>query len=66
MIVEFTASELMKGNVLDDLEKEVLRQAMVYCRYNKSKVALCLGVSRGTIYNRLTQHFGRDLSGVYK
>lgn len=50
-------SNLYKS-VLDIIEPPMLDAIMVFTRYNQSKAAKCLGLSRGTLRRKLIQHFG--------
>ncbi len=50
-------SNLYKS-ILDVIEPPMLDAIMVFTRYNQSKAAKCLGLSRGTLRRKLIQHFG--------
>jgi DNA-binding NtrC family response regulator len=46
-------------NALEHAEKEIYKYAMETHKYNQSKAAKALGVSRGTLRNKL-QHYYPD------
>ena len=45
-------------SILDIIEPPMLDAIMAFTRYNQVKAAKCLGLSRGTLRKKLTQHFG--------
>lgn len=57
MKVNLNATDVDLKNVLELVEKEVYKQAMEMCKYNQSKAAKELGVSRNTFRTKLKQHF---------
>lgn len=44
--------------VLSEIEPPLLKALMEYTRYNQSKAASILGLSRGTTRKKLAQYFG--------
>lgn len=44
------------GQTLEDMEKNMIKQAMVQCEGNLSLVAQQLGISRQTLYNKLKRY----------
>lgn len=46
------------GQILGELEKEVLETAIKTSRYNQTKAAKKLGISRGSFRSKLREHFG--------
>lgn len=62
--VEHYMSEL-KGNspvelyhlVLEEVEIPLYRAVMEHCKYNQSRAAMMLGVSRGTLRTKLRKYF---------
>ena len=49
-------SDLYKS-ILNVIEPPMLDAIMAFTRYNQSKAAECLGLSRGTLRRKLIQHF---------
>ena len=45
-------------SLLDIIEPPLLKALMEHCRYNQSRVAQKLGLSRGTLRHKLIEHFG--------
>lgn len=48
---------LTGGSVLELAEKEILKTIMKVCKYNQSRAAINLGVSRGCLRAKLAHHF---------
>lgn len=42
---------------LDEFDRQLLEQTMLLCKFNQSKVARVLGLSRGTVRNKLKDLF---------
>ncbi len=49
--------------VLEQIEPSLLETIMKYCRYNQSKAADVLGLSRGTLRAKLIKYFGDQYCG---
>ena len=43
--------------VLEEIETPLFRAVMEYCKYNQSRAAQILGVSRGTLRTKLRRYF---------
>ena len=43
--------------VLEEIEIPLFRAVMEHCKYNQSRAALMLGISRGTLRTKLRQYF---------
>ena len=43
--------------VLEEIETPIFRAVMEHCKYNQSRAALMLGVSRGTLRTKLRRYF---------
>ena len=43
--------------VLEEIETPLFRAVMEHCKYNQSRAALMLGVSRGTLRTKLRRYF---------
>jgi Fis family transcriptional regulator len=43
--------------VLDEVETPLFKAVMEHCKYNQSRAALMLGVSRGTLRTKLRHYF---------
>lgn len=43
--------------VLEEVEAPLFRAVMEHCKYNQSRAALMLGISRGTLRTKLRQYF---------
>lgn len=43
--------------VLEEIETPLLRAVMEHCKYNQSRAADILGISRGTLRTKLRQYF---------
>lgn len=50
--------------VMDEIEEPLYQSTMEHCKYNQSRAALILGVSRGTLRTRLKQFFGDKYVGT--
>ena len=51
----------LKGSGLLELyEKDIIRNVMRVCKYNQSKAAINLGISRGGLRSKLKHHFGEE------
>lgn len=70
-LLENTIEETVEGLVQDGctdihqsiielIEPQMYRSAMYMNKYNQSKAAKSLGVSRGTLRTKLLQYFGRE------
>lgn len=56
----FERGALTGRAVLELAEKEIILIAMKTNKYNQSKAATNLGVSRGTLRTKLKQYFGEE------
>ncbi len=45
------------GFVLEEIETPLFRAVMEHCKYNQSKAASMLGISRGTLRTKLRDYF---------
>ncbi|OGV39000.1 MAG: Fis family transcriptional regulator [Legionellales bacterium RIFCSPHIGHO2_12_FULL_42_9] len=43
--------------VLEEIETPLFRAVMEYCKYNQSRAAIMLGISRGTLRTKLRRYF---------
>lgn len=43
--------------VLEEVETPLFRAVMEYCKYNQSRAAVILGISRGTLRTKLRHYF---------
>ncbi|MDX2346170.1 MAG: helix-turn-helix domain-containing protein [Legionella sp.] len=43
--------------VLEEVETPLFRSVMEHCKYNQSRAALMLGISRGTLRTKLRRYF---------
>lgn len=43
--------------VMDEIEAPLLKYILQHCRYNQSRAATMLGLSRGTLRTKLRRHF---------
>lgn len=43
--------------VLEEVEMPLFRAVMEYCKYNQSRAAIMLGISRGTLRTKLRRYF---------
>lgn len=43
--------------VLEEIETPLFRAVMEHCKYNQSRAALLLGISRGTLRTKLRRYF---------
>ena len=50
--------------VMEEVEAPLYRAAMEHCRYNQSRAALLLNVSRSTLRRKLTYYFGDKYLGT--
>ncbi len=55
-IAEESAAGVGPGRTLPDVEREMVEQALVQARYNKSRAARALGLSRAQFYVRLRRY----------
>lgn len=49
--------------VLEEVETPLLRAVMEHCKYNQSKAAQMLGISRGTLRTKLKAYFNDKYVG---
>jgi len=49
--------------VLEQIEPSLFRAVIEHCRYNQSKAAAMLGLSRGTCRTKLIKYFGDRYCG---
>lgn len=50
--------------VIDEVESPLFKVVMEYCKYNQSKAAILLGISRGTLRTKLRKHFDDKYVGT--
>ncbi|KTD00985.1 global DNA-binding transcriptional dual regulator [Legionella geestiana] len=50
--------------VLEEVETPLFRAVMEYCKYNQSRAAIILGISRGTLRTKLRQYFDDKYVGT--
>lgn len=50
--------------VLEEIEAPLFRAVMEYCKYNQSRAALMLGISRGTLRTKLRHYFDDKYVGT--
>lgn len=50
--------------VIEEVEEPLYKCAIEYCRYNQSRAAAILGVSRGTLRSRLKHYFDDQYVGT--
>lgn len=50
--------------ILEEVEAPLFRSVMELTRYNQSKAARVLGVSRGTLRTKLKHYFGDEFIGT--
>lgn len=50
--------------VLEEIEMPLYKAVMEYCRYNQSRAAIVLGVSRGTLRTKLKRYFDDQYVGT--
>ena len=43
--------------VLEEIETPLFRAVMEHCKYNQSRAAIMLGISRGTLRTKLRRYF---------
>ena len=49
--------------VLEEVETPLFRAVMEHCKYNQSRAAVMLGVSRGTLRTKLRRYFDDQYVG---
>lgn len=62
----------LKGNdpidlytfVIDEVEAPLFKTVMEHCKYNQSRAAVMLGISRGTLRTKLRKHFDDQYVGT--
>lgn len=50
--------------VLEEVETPLFRAVMEHCKYNQSRAALLLGISRGTLRTKLRRYFDDKYVGT--
>ena len=50
--------------VLEEVEAPLLRAVMEHCKYNQSRAAIMLGISRGTLRTKLRRYFDDKYVGT--
>lgn len=50
--------------VLEEVETPLLRAVMEHCKYNQSRAAIMLGISRGTLRTKLRHYFDDKYVGT--
>lgn len=49
--------------VMEQIEQPLFQATMEHCKYNQSRAAVVLGLSRGTLRTKLKKHFGDKFCG---
>ena len=49
--------------VLEEVETPLFKAVMEHCKYNQSKAAMMLGISRGTLRTKLRKYFDDQYVG---
>lgn len=50
--------------VLEEVETPLLKAVMEHCKYNQSRAAIILGISRGTLRTKLRHYFDDKYVGT--
>lgn len=50
--------------VIEQIEPSLFKAVIEHCKYNQSKAAILLGVSRGTCRTKLTKYFDDQYCGT--
>lgn len=50
--------------VLEEIETPLFKAVMEYCKYNQSRAAVMLGISRGTLRTKLRHYFDDKYVGT--
>lgn len=50
--------------VMEEIEAPLLKSVMEYCKYNQSRAAIMLGLSRGTLRTKLRKYFDEQYTGT--
>jgi len=50
--------------VLEEVETPLFQAVMEYCKYNQSRAAVMLGISRGTLRTKLRRYFDDKYVGT--
>lgn len=50
--------------VMEEIEVPLLRYVMEHCKYNQSRAAVMLGLSRGTLRTKLRKYFDDQYTGT--
>lgn len=50
--------------VLEEIEKPLFKIVMEHCKYNQSRTAIMLGISRGTLRTKLRKYFDDKYVGT--
>ncbi|WP_256595125.1 DNA-binding transcriptional regulator Fis [Legionella israelensis] len=50
--------------VLEEIETPLFRAVMEHCKYNQSRAAIMLGISRGTLRTKLRRYFDDKYVGT--
>ena len=50
--------------ILEEIEMPLYKAVMEHCRYNQSRAAIVLGVSRGTLRTKLKRYFEDQYVGT--
>jgi len=50
--------------VLEEIETPIFRAVMEHCKYNQSRAAVMLGISRGTLRTKLRHYFDDKYVGT--
>ncbi len=50
--------------VMDEIEAPMLHAVMQHCKYNQSRAAIMLGISRGTLRTKLRRYFDDKYVGT--
>ncbi len=60
---DFDSVELYRL-VMEEIETPLFKAVMEHCKYNQSRAALMLGISRGTLRTKLRQYFDDKYVGA--
>jgi Fis family transcriptional regulator len=50
--------------IIEEIERPLFRAVMEYCKYNQSRAAVMLGISRGTLRTKLRRYFDDKYVGT--
>lgn len=64
MLLSIELEDVVDGKLLERVEYALYKQVMEHCRYNQSRAAKLLGISRGTLRAKLKEHYGNKYAGT--